>query len=164
MIAFSLVYGKSGGKKFPRSIIKGNDASFSFLWSGRLLFSEFLNLGAVQTEGSEYTHCSQFPVKWMRAGAPFSSELFLTAVRSPHLIPRRRRKAMCCLPSEGGVYHYTFLEQNWTLENVPRLLILLALQYLQWLEADWVHCGSVDSLEPSQHRAVQQIIDSLWLH
>lgn len=104
MIAFSLVYGKSGGKKFPRSIIKGNDASFSFLWSGRLLFSEFLNLGAVQTEGSEYTHCSQFPVKWMRAGAPFSSELFLTVQSGvPISFPEEEEEERPCAAFQAKV-------------------------------------------------------------
>lgn len=149
MIVFSLVYGKSvcvWGELPKRSIIKGNDASsVSFLWSGRLLFPEFLNLGAV-TDRRLWTYTllsvsSEMDENW----DPFQQwALSDCAFRSPHLIPRSRRKAMCCLPGEGGVYHYTSLEQNWTLENLPRLLILLALQYLQWLDADWVHCGTVD--------------------
>lgn len=48
------------------------------------------------------------------------------AVRSPHLIPRSRRKATCCLQREGRVYHHTSLEQNWTLENLPDFTCITA--------------------------------------
>lgn len=75
-----------------RSIIKDNDASsVNFLWSGRLLFPEFLNLGAVTDRRLWIYTLISVSNEMNENWDPFQQQTLSDhAVRSPHLV------VLCC--------------------------------------------------------------------